>query len=75
MSSAADVVKMIRSRRPGDSLPVVFRRRSGETITAMLRLIADPRQELLPVEQTGQALTDAQRRFRHAWLSSARTPF
>jgi len=36
-----------------------------------LKLVEDPRLELVPIEETGQPLTDAQRRFRELWLSSA----
>jgi predicted metalloprotease with PDZ domain len=68
VSSVADLYKGVRDRRPGDSVPVVFRRRGGEEVTAPLRLIADPRQELVPVEQAGRALSEAQRGFRKAWL-------
>jgi hypothetical protein len=32
--------------------------------------VADPTLELVPVEQAGGMLTDAQRRFRDTWLSS-----
>ena len=69
-SSAAEVERMIRMRRPGDTLPIVFERR-GRQVTGSLRLIAHPAQELVPAEQSGQPLTPAQRRFREEWLSSA----
>jgi hypothetical protein len=39
-------------------------------VSAPLRLIEDPRQELVPVEKTGQALSEAQKRFRDAWLTA-----
>ena len=42
----------------------------GALSTTMLTVGEDPRRELLPVEQTGGQPTDAQRRFREAWLSS-----
>jgi hypothetical protein len=35
-----------------------------------LRTVADPTLEVVPVEQAGGMLSDAQRRFREAWLSS-----
>ena len=66
--SAADFESAIRTRRPGTEVPITFERR-GQRITATLRLIEDPRQELVPAEAAGQSLTDAQRRFREAWLS------
>jgi predicted metalloprotease with PDZ domain len=66
---ADDVDKAISARKPGDSLPIVFERR-GRQVDAVLRLEEDPRQEVVPAEQAGQTLTDQQRRFRDAWLSS-----
>ena len=73
-SSAVDVDRAIRSGKPGQPLPIVFTRR-GERVTATLQLVADPRQDLLPAEQAGATLTADQRRFREAWLSSARNAF
>jgi hypothetical protein len=37
---------------------------------ATIRTVADPTSTSLPAEQAGRALTEAQRRFRDAWLSS-----
>lgn len=75
VASASDVDRAIRARRPGDVVPVVFERR-GERVSGNLRLIDDPRLELLPAEDAGQPLTPAQKRFRDAWLGSAsRNPF
>jgi hypothetical protein len=48
----------------------VFERR-GARVTSVIRLVPDPRVELVTAEETGQTLTDAQRRFRAAWLNSA----
>ncbi len=45
--------------------------RQGVRMSTALRLVDDPRLELVPIEEAGQTLTDAQRRFREAWLSSA----
>lgn len=67
---ADDVDRAIAARKPGDSLPIVFERR-GRQVDAVLRLEEDPRQEVVLAEQAGQTLTDQQRRFRDAWLSSA----
>ena len=68
--SAADVEKLVRARKPGEPLPVVYERHGARTSSA-LRLVDDPRLEFVPIEEAGQSLTDAQRRFREAWLSSA----
>ena len=70
VTRAAEVEKLIASRKPGEPLPVVYDRRGVRTSTA-LKLTDDPRLTLTPIEEAGQTLTDAQRRFREAWLSSA----
>ena len=54
----------------GRFLQVVYDRR-GERITSVLKLVEDPGLELVPAEEAGQTLTDAQRKFRDAWLASA----
>lgn len=65
-----DVERLVSARKPGDPLPVGFERRDVRSSTA-LRLVADPRVQLLTAEDAGQTVTDAQRRFRAAWLNSA----
>jgi len=67
---ASDFHRVLQSKRPGDVLPLVLNRR-GSRVSTSLTLVEDPSQRMVPVEQTGQSLTDAQRRFRAAWLSSA----
>ncbi len=67
---ADDVDAAIRAARPGASLAVTYLRRN-QRVTSTIRVIADPRIEVVPAEQTGQPLTDAQRTFRDAWLRSA----
>jgi predicted metalloprotease with PDZ domain len=66
----ADVEKLIAARKPGEPLPVVYERQGVRTSTA-LKLVDDPRLQVVPFEDAGQTLSDAQRRFRDAWLSSA----
>jgi len=70
VSSAADVMRAIRERRPGDTLTIAFERR-GQRVTGTLRLASDSRVELFPIEQGGRQPTADERRFREAWLSSA----
>jgi predicted metalloprotease with PDZ domain len=70
VTKADEVDRAITSRKPGDTLQVTFERR-GQSVTSTIRLIEDPRRELVPAEQVGQPLTEAQRRFRDRWLSSA----
>jgi predicted metalloprotease with PDZ domain len=73
-ATSADIERAITTRKPGDSLQVVYDRR-GERITSVLKLDEDPSLELVPAEEAGQVLTDAQRRFRDSWLSSAARAF
>jgi predicted metalloprotease with PDZ domain len=70
VARSADVEKLVAARKPGEPLPVVYERRGARLSTA-LKLGDDPRLELVPIEGAGQGLTEAQRRFRDAWLSSA----
>jgi predicted metalloprotease with PDZ domain len=72
--SAADTDRAVLARKPGESLQVVFERR-GERVTSVLKLVEDPRLELVAAEEAGQTLSDAQRQFREKWLSSAARAF
>jgi predicted metalloprotease with PDZ domain len=69
VDSPDDFQGVLRQRKPGEAVEVVFERR-GRNVTSTLRLVEDPRIEIVPGEDAGQAVTEAQRRFRHAWLSS-----
>jgi predicted metalloprotease with PDZ domain len=55
---------------PGTSVRLLFVRRGGESVVAMLTPVEDPRIEIVPLEGTGGTLSDAQRAFRAAWLGS-----
>jgi len=70
VTRADEVDRAITSRKPGESVQVTFERR-GESVTSTIRLGEDPRRMLVPAEQAGQPLSEPQRRFRDAWLSSA----
>jgi predicted metalloprotease with PDZ domain len=70
VSGAADVSRAIRERKPGESLPIAFERR-GQRTTRTLRLAAEPRVDIVPIEQGGRQPSAEERRFRDAWLSSA----
>ena len=71
IARADEVDAAIRGARPGTPLTVTYLHRGrGQPISATIRVIADPRLEIVPAEQAGQTLTDAQRRFRDAWLRS-----
>ena len=71
---AADIDRALMTRKPGDSLQVVYERR-GERITSVLKLVEDPTLELVPAEEAGQTLSDVQKKFRDAWLGSAARVF
>ncbi len=71
VASESAVREAITRRKPGEDVTLVFERR-GQPVTATLRLIADPRVEIVVAEDAGRTLTDAQRRFRRAWLGSDR---
>jgi len=70
VTRATEVEKLVTARKPGEPLPIVYERRGARVSTA-LKLVDDPRLTLTPVEESGQPLSEAQRRFREAWLSSA----
>ena len=64
-----DIGKAIASKKPGDAVELVFRRR-GQEVHANATLAEDPWLEIVAVEKTGGTLTDEQRRFRDSWLQS-----
>ena len=71
MRNAEDVDAAIRATAPGNTVTVTYLHRGrGQPLTASIRTIADPTLEVVPAEQAGRALSDAQRRFRDGWLSS-----
>jgi predicted metalloprotease with PDZ domain len=72
IASESQVRDVIGRRKPGEEIPIEFERRSGERVTAALRLVADPRVEIVTFEDASRPLTDAQRRFRREWLGSER---
>ena len=75
IKGASEFVRILGMHKPGEKVPLTFERH-GKRATTTLTVGEDPRRELLPVEQTGTQPTEAQRRFRQAWLSSqARNTF
>jgi predicted metalloprotease with PDZ domain len=67
--SEEDWRSLIGSRAPGDTVSLVFRQR-GKEVRATLRLTADPRVEVVPLERAGETPTESQHAFREAWLGS-----
>jgi len=61
--------QMLQGRKPGDVVPIEFRRRNG-TVHGMLTIGRDVRVRAVPFEKIGQPLTPAQQAFRDAWLNS-----
>ena len=70
LTSTAALDQLLRRHKPGDQVPIRFVRRGGETLNGTLVLEEDSRFEIVPVEQDGGTLTDAQKQFRDLWLSS-----
>jgi predicted metalloprotease with PDZ domain len=69
VKSVDDVTRIVSTKRPGTRVSGTVRRHGRER-TVDITLAADPRQELVTVEQTGGTLTPAQKQFRDAWLRS-----
>ncbi|HEX6054119.1 MAG TPA: PDZ domain-containing protein [Gemmatimonadaceae bacterium] len=67
----SDIDALLRAHKPGDVVRIEFATR-GETRTEALTLAESPALELVPFEQTGEAVTDAMRAFRAAWLGPRR---
>jgi predicted metalloprotease with PDZ domain len=70
VGSVSEWNQLLEARKPGETLPVVFRRRNAST-TGTIRVGEDPRVHIVLVEQTGQTLSAAQRTFREVWLETA----
>ena len=74
VDSPQDVNEALVRHKPGSSVPLVFRRRGKEVVSDM-RLVEDPRVEVIPAEEAGKTLSASQRQFRQQWLSSGRRGF
>jgi predicted metalloprotease with PDZ domain len=70
LTTAAALEELLGRHKPGDQVRIRFVRRGGETLNGILVLEEDPRIELVPVEQSGDTLTAAQKQFREQWLGS-----
>ena len=69
--SASDLARVLRSRRPGDTVKVGFLRR-GAPFESTMTLVEDPGVGIVTLESTGGRLSAEQATFRHAWLGSQR---
>ena len=72
ITSEAAAREAIARRKPGEDVAIDYQRRGGERATATMRLVADPRVDIVTFEEAGRPLSEAQRRFRRAWLGSER---
>ena len=71
VSSARDLARIVKAKRPGDRLAIGFSRR-GLNVESTVVLGEDSRVELVLVESSGTDLTPQQEAFRTAWLGSRR---
>jgi len=70
VGSVDDVIAILKRRKPGDGVAVVYTDRSGVERKTTVTLGQDPRIEIVPIESTGGAATAAQRAFRAGWLGA-----
>ena len=59
-----------KGRKPGEKLSVEVRRPTGKSAALTLTLAEDPSLEAVAVEDSGGALSSAQKAFRESWLGS-----
>jgi S1-C subfamily serine protease len=62
---------ILQRHKPGDRLTATIRQR-GVQQNVTFTVDEDPRQEIVPVEDTGRQLSPAERAFRDGWLRSRR---
>ncbi len=67
--SASEIAAVLARRRPGDRISIVFTDRTGRQRTTALTLAEDPAIQIVPIEQSGQSLSAAQRAFRERWVN------
>jgi predicted metalloprotease with PDZ domain len=72
VTTESTVREAFARRKPGDEVSLVFERRGGERVSATVKLVLDPRVEIVTVEETGRMPSAAQRAFRKVWFGSER---
>jgi predicted metalloprotease with PDZ domain len=74
LNTPAALEQILSRHKPGESIPIHYVRRSGETVNGTVKLDEDPRIEIVPIEKAGGTLTAEQKKFRDEWLNSAKRP-
>jgi predicted metalloprotease with PDZ domain len=69
ITSLDQIARITAAHRPGDTVPITFLQR-GQTRTATITFVEDPRLVTVPFEQAGMPVTDAIRQLRADWLAS-----
>lgn len=62
--------RLLADHSPGDRVTVSYRRRDGTRGVEDLTLSENPEIRIVPIEETGSSLSEAQQRFRNDWLGS-----
>jgi predicted metalloprotease with PDZ domain len=70
VSNLQQASEAIAAHKPGDTVTVGVKHRSGDTATAKIVVAEDPALEAVLLEDTGATPTAAQLAFRQAWLGS-----
>jgi predicted metalloprotease with PDZ domain len=70
IGSAEALTAVLQPHKPGDRIEIVYAERTGAEKKVTVTLAEDPREEVVPIEVSGGALTAEQQSFRAAWLGS-----
>ncbi|MGH9162986.1 MAG: M61 family metallopeptidase [Vicinamibacteraceae bacterium] len=69
VTAADQITKVVAARTPGDVVRVAYEGRGGR-VERPVKLVEDPWLTIVPIEQEGGTLSEAQRAFRASWLGS-----
>jgi predicted metalloprotease with PDZ domain len=70
VGSVDDVSGVLKRRKPGDRVAILYADRSGIEKKTTVTLTDDPQIEIVPIETAGGTATAAQRAFRAGWLGA-----
>jgi predicted metalloprotease with PDZ domain len=71
VSNPQHVADILNAHKPGDTIPVAFKRRNGTVVTSKIVLKEDPALEGVLIEDAGGTPTAEQKTFRDNWLGSS----